>query len=548
MTPMRRALFWTLLTCFIGACLWWITYVPYRPDALYGAIPSNASLVSVHENLAGEWDAILAHPVTRAGLQCAGVGNEQLAPLASNAAARAWIAKLASDRTVIAYVPAMGYQQKPAWVFASWVGNRSRWWQWQLPLLTSRDLRPLRLDEGRTTVWLAGARFAPPGQRLSLALAEGMVLGCLSEDPAGVRWLVETAERFPTRPSVATAGKVSAATGVLAAAIQPPRPAAPGPAHPLEPHWGWLETTALRTPGSQAGLTAFTLRFRPDGQLALSAFQQGTLPASITDPDHQQQRFADGLIGSISDAALIMPVPLARHCVTASMPELWTQAALPLLGDGDHLMFACLLDRQHGGRLKGLLGPSLKSLMKGLKVPVLAIGVHVGSDREAHARMRRCVEQVNSRFGLSLELEPAEPSAGQIVTLSRPDKSLYGRFEASERIAYALRDGWLVLASHAGVLGDLLEAPPASRENRPDDSTAEAWINLDSLGKTVKDLTSLLALAALTSDTPSGTRQRERLETLRTCAEALRPLRTARATLRTEAGMTRLDLTVGNRP
>jgi hypothetical protein len=549
MNSARRPLFWSLLACFIGACLWWMAYMPYRPDALYGAIPSNAALVSVHENLAGEWDAILAHPVTRAGLQCAGIGDEQLAPLASNTATRAWLVKLASDRTVIAYVPALGYQQKPAWVFATWVGNRSRWWQWQLPLLKSRDLRMLRLDEGRTTLWLADSTFTPPRQRLSLALAEGMVLGCLSEDPTGARWLVETAERFPTRPSVATAGKVGAAMRVLHTAFRATPAAPPVAEHPQAKHWGWLENAALRRPGDKAGVTAFTLQFIPDGRLTLSAFQQGAVQAPIKDADGRQQRFADGLIGSRSDAALIIPAPLAREWIMAALPELWAQAATPLLGaDGDPLMFACVLDRDHGGRLKGFMGSSLKALMKGLKAPVLAIGVHVGSEREAHARMRRGIDQVNSRFGLALELEPAEPAAGQVVTIVRPGKSLYGRFEDSERVAYAIRDGWLILASHAGALGKLLEAPPVNRENRRDDATAEAWIHLDSLGKTVKDLAALLALASWTSDTPEGARQRERLEAIRACAEALRPLREARATLRTEGRLTRLDMTVGCPP
>ncbi|MEI6149223.1 MAG: hypothetical protein WCS01_09030, partial [bacterium] len=250
----RKFLFWLLLSVFLVLGFWWISFVPYRPGAVFSAIPEGATFVSSHRNLAGELSSVTSHPAARAILMSAGIREEQWSNLASNRETRAWIQRLASKETVLAYVPSLGFQRKPAWIFASWIGGESQSLQWKLRLFNISGLRPVRVDLGRT-IWMAHAGFLQPGEHLSLALTEGMVLGCVSSDPAGVRWLLETSDGYPTRPSVVTSGILTAARALV----------------PTDrPHWGWcnlpVSDDATRF---MPGLVGFSAAFLPTGRLDL---------------------------------------------------------------------------------------------------------------------------------------------------------------------------------------------------------------------------------------------------------------------------------------
>ena len=539
----RRA-FRVLLALFVGVVLWWIGYVPYRPNAVFGAIPAGATFVTVHRNLAGELDSLIRNPATHGLLKATGVREEDLNGLTSNRETQAWVRRLAFDQTVVAYVPALGNQQKPAWVFASWIGSQSQQLRWKLPWLHSSDLRPMQLDHGRT-IWLSRARMSDPSQHLSLALAEGLLLGCVSTDPAGVRWLLETADGSPSRPSVLTVGKLADAQ-----ALAPTN----------RPHWGWLQSTlGAEETSFVPALSTFGASIATNGLLDLSFAANQPLPGAT--PLATQADFATvgDLLGSTPDLVAVLPLAWARPLFLRSTSPLWAEALVQLTETHDTppdaLSFLAVLNREHSGRIRGALGKSIAALVsKGLRVPTLVVGVEVSGADEANARVNRMVDVLNTRYGLDLVVRPLTGDPCPMALIADTRRSFYGKFEADECIAYTVRDHWLIFGSNAATLRGLLNGLPATPGNAPQvlwrqrcssQAPAYAWVNLHDCGRTLKDVLAVTQLALAVNDTQDSAGISSTLASAKAWVDGIQSLNEAAAWMSSTGGVARLDLAVG---
>ena len=185
----RRCAFWLLLAVFAGLCLWYAFFFPYDPVRLWRAIPPQARWTVEIPRLAESWPALLRHRGLRAAAAAYGWPEAQLERLAADREAARLVRRLASERTLIAYVPRFGRWGQPALVAASWVGGESQILKMQAALHLLPGLRRLRLDGGREA-WEWRPRGLPPGQRVSMALVEGVFLACVSPDPRGVQQLI----------------------------------------------------------------------------------------------------------------------------------------------------------------------------------------------------------------------------------------------------------------------------------------------------------------------------------------------------------------------
>jgi len=526
----KRILFWILLAIALGATIWWIFHVPYRPDRVFSAIPANATVVSVHENLAGEWDALFTNPMLHKALTEAGVADTNLDKLANDSVIRSWTERLASDRSVIAYVPALGTTHAPAIVAASWIGNQSRLLRWQVAFVRSRDLTPISLDEGRITVWLTRTKFGKTGLRLSLALSEGLVLACISTDPVGVRALLESADHIHGTPPLADGGRPALARSLI-----------PG----LPRHWGWIETHDQPL--------AFQLNLGADA-LTIAAVGHSPLPIARPLNTLPAMNAANDLLGlgTTSDMAVILPARWIPALIAPDAAPLWL-AMVREWADTTNLptdapAFVALLDGRHHGRLKGPLPSAVRLLAdKGVKTPAFVIGLNIQSRADADSRMRTLIEQVNSRYGLSLAATRDESNPGLVMTRIGSDaRGLYGRFTSDERIAYAVMGNWLILGSNAGALRNLLcEAHRGRSVWTTGDSCALIWGNLEGIGSTLKNALGVAKLAAMFDTSDNAKQLTKTLDQAEIAAAVLRSLGQIQATASTTGSLVRIKVALG---
>jgi len=531
-TPHQIAFWLILLVCLIVSG-WWIFHVPYRPERVFDAIPANATVVSVNQNLAGEWDTVFNNPLLLRAIKAAGIDEGKIAAISTNTVVRKWTEKLASEQSVVAYVPAMGSEHKPALIAASWIGNQSRLLRWQMAWIKTRDLTPAYLDNGNLTIWLSREKFGNTNLHLSLALSEGLVLACLSEDPIGVRVLLETAAYYPYRHAVAELGKPALARGLL---VGSPR------------HWGWLE--ANHKPVTfQWELKPESLEFEMNGI--------GALPASVSLKEAAGTESAMKLIGNTSDFAALLPL----NWVSASIPEdpsLLLLQTIKELADTNGaptnaLAFLALLDQNHNGRIRGPINKNLRGLIKGVKAPTLLLGLQVQSDAEADKRIGQTLTKLNSQYGMELIAGPFEPDSGlRITSIQDNRKSFYNSFDPEERVAYTVRGNWLLLASNGAILKKLLSGQPTTEG--PNDSkldpasmpTAIAWANLNGIGQTVKNAVGLAKLATLLDSSNGSHALREKLDQAGSVAAVLRELGQANLTMQSSTTGIQLKLIIGN--
>ncbi len=541
MNTARRVLFWSLLVVAVVAFLVWLVYIPYRPERVFETIPASATWVSVNPNLADEWPALSRNPTITNLLVAAGVKPEDVGKLGSDPVLLKWIRKLASRDAVIAYVPALGYQNQPAWVFATWIGSQSVTLRMKLPFLRSSSLRPVPVEHGRT-VYIARTRFAQANQKLSLALADGVLVGCISVDPIGVRWLLETGDRYPWKPSLQSSGQHRQARTLLTGS--PP------------PHWGWFSLP----PATDPGMAAYTLDLDSDRRVEVRMVTTTPLPGAGGVLSAPSLAPLTELLGDSPDMLAVLPVASIAPLVLRSDAPLWTETARTLLASGNlpsnAVAMAAILDQQHCSRIRGPLGPTLGQLMKGLKVPTLILGYEVGSPDEADARMGRALDQINVRYNAGLIQHPV-PAGSRTLTLIEETRSgFYSKFEPDERVAYVVCDGWMFLCSNVAVLKKLL----AAGDNRGDEpagpaawlasatrspSTAAAWIDLNAGAKTVKDLAGAAQLIALMVNAKDSVQLRKTLSGWRQAADLLKPFEVAEASVTCSNGLTRLTVVLG---
>ena len=530
MTARKPLLFWVLLIVFLATGIGWLFYVPYRPDRVFSAIPATASVVSVHRNLAEEWDNLLNNPMLLRAIQAAGVSDKDLNDFSKNPVTKEWVNRLVSDQSVLAYVPSLGSQQKPALVCASWIGRQSRILRWQMAWINSRDLVPVKLNEGQLTIWRSRTKFGNTNLRLSLALTEGLVLACISEDPTGVRVLLEAAETYPGRLTVATAKRPEQARAQLK---RTPR------------HWGWIET--------RQNLMTYELTLDPEH---ISLYLNGHLPLPPAPSLSETSgiKTVTDLTGTTSDFITLLPLSWVHSLMGSESDFLWLNALRPLLDPqgtpSDALAFVALLDQQHNGRLRGPMGSTIRAFVKGVKTPTLLLGIQAGNRDVADSRIQQAITRLNSQYNLSLVLRSITMENGTELTLIEESrKSFYGSFEPDERVAYTVSGDWLILSSNASVLKTLI--PPTHQGNPAWGSPSKSgpcglgWINLESIAPTVKNAAGVLKLATLFSSSDQSEKMRDILNQTGVLADILRTLGQAKITINSQDSGIEARLVIG---
>lgn len=508
----RLAFFVLLLVLFLSFFVWRIAWFPYRPDLLRGAIPPQATLVSEHLHLGERWADTVSHPLVRALLQVGGVEAEALDDLGTDAGTRAVVDRLAARHVVLAQVPALGLEQQPAWVFASWAGFQGQLMRWGVYNSILRDFEPRQFSGGRKG-WVlldSGPDFGH--MPLSLVVIEGVLLGCLSPDPDALSILIYRVENRV-----------------------PPLPALTRVEHALDPvHGPWdhvlmggLGDEYTGTGGDDAVWSAaWTL----DSPTRASGTVRGPADGAwgITASNRLELAALGRLIGNSAAALLVAPT----HVLAAVEGG-------DGMGDGVRVLWRRLFTlAPPGGQGFLMIGaPDQSGRMMGIRVASMIGGFPVAADdAEVQRVVGEALAAFNGRFDTTLRSRPTQAGLFIVNTIDSERSGPLSSLSDKERPCYFVHDGWFLFASNRSALEKVLaqggvgSEPPWVDELSATPSSSALWIDLAATGDAVGKVVAVLDLVALLGGrNPDALAARQRLSSVRDALAIVGDLRVTRA-------------------
>ncbi len=484
MTLARRCAFWTSLALLTAVFMAWLVCVPYQPRRLFEAIPANAMLVADVTKPGVRLSALFADPAASRLALSLGLPKEFFDALAHDRDFQRYLELLAARRAVLAYLPHLyGTSGPDAWVFASWIGGQSQRLRWQAGLGLLPGLRKAPFADG--DIVLVAPSIAGVRQRLSLAISEGLLLGCWSASTTGAHTLLETIDGRAGHPSVATVGRWAAA-----GAIWPDTSVVRG----------WLDFDGAEAPPIAWALTQADAT-RISGEFACAL----PLPLKTGDPAAQRvpAEALAPLLGNAVDAVALLPAALLRQFIPEDAAEAIESLGFPL-GCSNILAFA-VLDNAHSGHLRGPLGSALPPGLKGLKTPTALAGVWLGAEAALDpAALQTALRHWNKRWRTGLHLHPINPAvASEGVRFEEAFPGLYNTFEPDEQAAMVATNGWRIASSHAGALracfaAGAADSTPLWRNTGARHPGAAGWFWLNPAGFS-QNMRGLLAVIAMTT-------------------------------------------------
>ncbi|MFH1476583.1 MAG: hypothetical protein ABIH24_03700 [Verrucomicrobiota bacterium] len=510
MTLRRQWLTSCTLAVFMIAAISYLFWIPYDPVVLYRAIPADAVLVSSHHNLAQRRHQLATniwlHPLlgaeeTSAQPQNAGISRQELSKFLR-------LIRLARRDTLLAYLPAPG-GGKPAWMAASWIGGWSPCLRWALFWGKWPGIKELGAFGGRT-MWGLQTPLAN-SQRLSFACGDGVLLACLSPDPAAIRYVL-----------MAYDGLIPS-TRALAELRAMPQPVAP------DVVWGQWQGHAN---AQQFTLTGELTRFDNQGLSATIRLRPSPYrPARLA--DSMGIAAVEQTLGNLPALVIALPMPTLQDGLrsTSTNPD-WLQTIRRILQsdwisqDTNGLALA-LFTGEYGG------GYGRKPLR--LSIPVLMAFTRIQQPENLRHLIGRELDLLNARHRLGLIQDPNPIAVGSqtIWTIEITGNKPHATLEAEDRPAYTLIGDWLIVSSQAGSLAKLMrrfqnlgnETPPMPGRRHgvmsAKNTAGLAWLDLDAGGKAIQLALSLWGLSQRTADAPSTPHA---IKAARTLLDRIRPL------------------------
>ena len=519
-----------LLSLALGAV--WLFYVPYRPDNLYRAIPAEATLVSAHRNLAARWPALMRNPLLQSVATSMGAEPAALPALASQPDVLAWVRRLAERDLVVAYTPRLGGSQNPAWLVASWLGGRSQVLRWQLTWTRVPGFVRHAPHAG-TPFWTVQPPGLKPGVKLSVALVEGMLLGCLATDDTAMLAMLETFDG--QRPSLA-ASRQAKLTDFWCL-------------EPAAPDHGWMDLNAFR---GQLGVTnqlptmMYSLTAVEGGYAAGQLCVKYPLPPIKAGSKPME---ADGLERVLGD----LPVAVAMIRSQSLLPVLEEQVG-PEWGG----MLSAFVKVQRSDRLLlALVGGDYGGQLYGFRVPALIAALPIKDGATTLQVIRVIMDRLNARQGWGLIPHAVRLGERSVVAIEGTAQNFFAALPIEERPAYAIVDNWLLMASSLRSLTNLV-----ARYDRPEAAVqagsarwtdgldisrgaAYGWIDLARAQKELRPVAATYSLKLLLEDPRQSQAQRQQLNEWTAWLEALAPLGQTKLWLTSDGQMAAVQFEFG---
>ena len=495
----RKLFFYPLLLAFAaGGCVWFFS-MPYRPERLFRAVPAGARLLSVHRGLGARWDTLAAHPLVVRAAELNGLAPGEWQKFATDPETRRWLQRLGSDELVLTRFE-MPRGGRSAWGLATWIGGASPRFRWLLAAGRVPGMVKFGDYCGRP-LWLVRSRLLPPGRHLAVAVEEGLLFACLSEDANDLCQMLDAYDG--AAPSCADSASL---LGTAA------------------PDRGWLDLG--RGPGPDR------IDFELDrvdaagiaGRARLSGWDEPLPPAA----GKLDVSSLDSVLGARPDAVALLDPAWLRRLAEPALRSAWG------------VQLRHLLDMQGTGAVAfGLYGDARSGRFKGVRVPGLTAAVRLKDPAAFEPALADVLDRLNAHYQWGLICGPSPFAPGLRVFESTANETAYSGFPTGERVACAVTNGWLVLGSNFETLRGLLaptNAPAAAGAGAADwrprgDEASGAglvWLDLDRASRTLRLALAVYTLRLLLADADGSAAQRERINLWKDYLDALPPLRTAR--------------------
>lgn len=531
----KRLLTLALLAVAVAAAVWWAGYIPYDPLAIYRPVPAAATLVGRHLELPARWDDLLANPLALALMRTAGIGTEDAAGLTADEESRAWFEKLAGREGTLAYLPGR-FGGAPAWMAVSHLGGESQKLRWQLALFQVPGFARMKQFPGRS-VWRVASPDLAPEQHLAIAFGEGVILACLSENPLAISAVLAAYDGNLPR-------LMEAEPSFARFAAEDDRSV---------PDRLWLRDESGLAPDVSPGIAVEIPVLRGDA-ISLSAATDGAVlvpedrAASV-----ELAALARRLGGAPCAAALIQREVLLQLLAQPGLPR-DARHVLRMVADvATDNVAAVFMDGDMGGRLAwGVMG-SLG--LSGLRVPTLLLATPAPDAAAAAAAVQRVLDASNARYRAAFVLRPVPaPGATLHVLESAGNNEWVDALPQSDRPAYVVVDGWLLVSSNLGALQRLVQAGTAGRAGMPPPawgarvdrvSAVSAWLDLARSGKVARDAIATWSMAQMFLNSSNSKDARERWNEIKVWIDAFAPFGEAGVELGRRGGKTVLAADLG---
>lgn len=507
----RRRAFGVLVILFAVLAVCWVFYLPYAPRRLYRAIPPQADLVTEHEDLASRWREIAGNPFVRNALILGGVSAQAIDTVLADPLVDRVLPWVASRKTVVARVPTSD-ARPAAWVVATWIGGRSHVLKAAFGLGLVPGFEAVRTLGG--TVWVNREALDSEGRQLGVALAEGVAVAVIGNDPAQVGLL-----RKRVRKGAAVTPLLLRGVGTGAETEQAPDRAwiahyRPGPfgTEPLD----------LRVGLDRAATNSLAGWVRTGADLALPVSGTGARLSVGQGLDNLARLLGDRP-HAVSVASFGAMLPLLERAGPSAALDILVRA-LREIGDEEGCVFLSMLGGKDSGRVLGL------------KVPSFLVGVEVREGADVIGPVKAALDRLNAveEWGLIPRLKEV---AGYPVMIADSSRfGLYASLGVTENPALAVAEGWMMFSSTENALTRVLEslgktgpdAGPARwlADVRQADSGA-LWVDLEASEQDVRNAVAVYSLMLTVQRHSQRDEIRAAMEEAKAWLAAARPLRTA---------------------
>lgn len=498
----RRVVFWVLLLAFVGLFAWWTLHIPYDERALYRAIPPNATVISVHDDVARRWPDIAANQAVEGLLGLFGAGLPGPPDAAWVRDAQHIVDLFAARRTVLAFVPALGPAGQPAWIVSSWAGGNVQPLRWRFLAKQIPGLRRQRLADG-ARAWVARLPEAWPGPaHLSLAVADGVLLGCMAEDPLGVQWLVR---------------RVYARV---------PPAAVPRRDDPSVTDRGWVSGRELGFTSPGAGIS-YQLRDCNETVLAGSMIRSGARDAGTAPAT--RSRPVDGLVATYGDVQRLLARP-ADIFMAAHFDQLAALLrSVNLLGVAERVTNRVADIQPETDVFAALFGGVGSGRILGLRVPTIIVGIRVKKPKAVLQMVDTILDDMNAQNAWALIPRRSAEADPPVVVIDSTRGGVYSSMSPGERPALTARGDWLIFASNVARLDHLVPLqepagdgaasvwmPPGGLQR----AGAYVWADMYPAGQSIRNILAVSSLGLLARKAPDRAAQLDRLGNVKSLVEA----------------------------
>jgi hypothetical protein len=421
----RRALFWLILTGYAAGSAWWILSVPYNPEQLLRAIPGHAISVSRHDQLAGRWEEVADHPLVLSLIGMFGGKSEEWIELREDEGFKAIINLIGKDDLMLAYVPYMGMYQERTWIFSSWIGGQSQRLRWSHRFLHIPDLRRME-DIGGWPVWTWYSASEEGTFRVTVALVEGMMIGCTAQDPMAIETVIEAYNGL--YPSVAMRTDLKPWNKRLFESDYPDR--------------FWFKS--IDWPNAERFFGQFNLKdaTHVDGSLRFpNPFSLPSIPSSA----------------SLDDLASLWRNYAVAACAVGS------EAVMATTGQATNDVFINMINKiiqvsEADAVALALFGGDFSGRFKGMKVPTLMAALQLSEGRTPSEFIQQLVDEWNARYQWGLVPVAVPSGTSTIWRIEGTSENIYSGMGPAEQISLTQAGEWMVISSNFKGLLSLMES------------------------------------------------------------------------------------------